>query len=209
MPPLAPGGSAEVKLPPQPADAPAWGGDAVDGAGGDRRGDGMGAAGPCGGLGAGARHRAGRAVAGGGRAAGRARGAALGPASFDARTGALRAVGGVAVSGLRLDVWRAPTDNDNGAPWQPDARYGLLWRELGLHRMRHRLDGVEVGDEALTVRTRVAPAAADIGLRTAYRWTSDGDRVQLTVSVTPEGDWRLSHRPPTVAVIQSKPPQVR
>ncbi|MEV5342333.1 glycoside hydrolase family 2 TIM barrel-domain containing protein [Streptomyces sp. NPDC052676] len=115
----------------------------------------------------------------------------LGPASFDPRTGALLTVGGVEVTGLRLDVWRAPTDNDNGAPWQPDARYGLLWRKLGLHRMRHRLDGVDSTGEALTVRTRVAPAAADLGLRTVYRWTSDGERLVLAVSVTPEGDWTL------------------
>ncbi|WP_327432713.1 glycoside hydrolase family 2 TIM barrel-domain containing protein [Streptomyces sp. NBC_01236] len=115
----------------------------------------------------------------------------LGPAAFDARTGALRTIGGVDVTGLRLDVWRAPTDNDNGAPWQPDARYGLLWRKLGLHRMRHRLDAVERGDDALTVRTRVAPAAWEVGLRTVYRWTSDGTRLRLTVSVSPEGDWTL------------------
>ncbi|HLL33770.1 MAG TPA: glycoside hydrolase family 2 TIM barrel-domain containing protein [Streptomyces sp.] len=115
----------------------------------------------------------------------------LGPASFDPRTGALLTVGGVEVTGLRLDVWRATTDNDNGAPWQPDARYGLLWRKLGLHRMRHRLDGVDSTGEALTVRTRVAPAASDLGLRTVYHWTSDGERLKLAVSVTPEGDWTL------------------
>lgn len=115
----------------------------------------------------------------------------LGPAAFDARTGALRSIGGVDVRGLRLDVWRAPTDNDNGAAWQPDLRYGPLWRELGLHRMRHRLEAVELGDDALTVRTRVAPAAREVALRTAYRWTSDGTRLRLTVSVAPEGDWTL------------------
>ncbi|MFJ6833692.1 glycoside hydrolase family 2 TIM barrel-domain containing protein [Streptomyces sp. NPDC091209] len=115
----------------------------------------------------------------------------LGPGTFDARTGALLAVGGVEVTGPRLDVWRAPTDNDNGARWQPDARYGPLWRTLGLHRMRHRLDGVESGDDALTVRTRVAPAAREVGLRTVYRWTSDGTRLRLTVSVAPEGHWKL------------------
>ncbi|MFI6492117.1 glycoside hydrolase family 2 TIM barrel-domain containing protein [Streptomyces sp. NPDC050564] len=115
----------------------------------------------------------------------------LGPAAFDTRTGALRTIGGVDVTGLRLDVWRAPTDNDNGAHWQPDERYGLLWRKLGLHRMRHRLDAVELGDDALTVRTRVAPAAWEVGLRTVYRWTSDGTRLRLTVSVAPEGDWTL------------------
>ncbi|MBD0838494.1 glycoside hydrolase family 2 TIM barrel-domain containing protein [Streptomyces sp. TRM68416] len=115
----------------------------------------------------------------------------LGPASFDVRTGALRTVGGVEVTAPRLDVWRAPTDNDEGAEWQSDTRYGALWRKLGLHRMQHRLDGVELTDDALIVRTRVAPAAWEIGLSTVYRWTSDGTRLKLTVSVTPEGDWTV------------------
>jgi beta-galactosidase len=115
----------------------------------------------------------------------------LGPASFDVRTGALKTIGGVDVSALRLDVWRAPTDNDDGADWQSDTRYGVLWRTLGLHRMQHRLDSVELGEDALTVRTRVAPAAREVGLSTVYRWTSDGDRLRLTVTVGPEGDWTL------------------
>ncbi|MET9385172.1 glycoside hydrolase family 2 TIM barrel-domain containing protein [Streptomyces sp. NPDC002928] len=115
----------------------------------------------------------------------------LGPAVFDARTGALTSIGGVEVSGPRLDVWRATTDNDDGAEWQPDTRYGVLWRQLGLHRMQHRLDAVELDGDTLTVRTRVAPAAREVGLSTVYRWTSDGDRLRLTVSVTPEGTWTL------------------
>ncbi|WP_175409879.1 glycoside hydrolase family 2 TIM barrel-domain containing protein [Streptomyces sp. TRM64462] len=116
----------------------------------------------------------------------------LGPASFDARTGALRTVGGVDITTApRLDVWRAPTDNDLGAPWQPDERYGLLWRELGLHRTRERLDAVELTGDALVVRTRVAPAATDLALLTTYTWTGLVDRLRLTVSVRPEGDWKL------------------
>ncbi|GHA00197.1 glycoside hydrolase family 2 TIM barrel-domain containing protein [Streptomyces echinoruber] len=116
----------------------------------------------------------------------------LGPASFDARTGALLTVGDIEVTGgLRLDVWRATTDNDDGAPWQSDTRHGVLWRTLGLHRAQHRLDAVEAGGDALTVRTRVAPAGCEIGLATVHRWTSDGERLRLTVSVRPEGDWRV------------------
>ncbi|UIX29968.1 glycoside hydrolase family 2 TIM barrel-domain containing protein [Streptomyces sp. GQFP] len=115
----------------------------------------------------------------------------LGPGTFDARTGALKSIGGREVQALRLDVWRAPTDNDFGATWQPDIRYGVLWRKLGLHRMQHRLDSVELGADSLTVRTRVAPAAAEVGLDTVYRWTSDGDKLKLTVTVDPEGDWTL------------------
>ncbi|KOX03005.1 glycoside hydrolase family 2 TIM barrel-domain containing protein [Streptomyces sp. NRRL B-3648] len=115
----------------------------------------------------------------------------LGPAVFDTRTGALRTIGEVPVTGPRLDVWRATTDNDDGAAWQSDVRYGQLWRKLGLHRMRHRLDAVEVGEDALTVRTRVAPAARELGLSTVYRWSSDGDRIRLTVSTVPDGDWTV------------------
>ncbi|MGW1612881.1 glycoside hydrolase family 2 TIM barrel-domain containing protein [Streptomyces sp. NPDC002285] len=115
----------------------------------------------------------------------------LGPAAFDARSGRPTTICGLDVTGLRLDVWRATTDNDDGASWQDDTRYGVLWRKLGLHRMQHRLDAVELADDALTVRTRVAPAAADLGLRTVYRWTSDGALLKLTVSVTPEGHWTV------------------
>lgn len=115
----------------------------------------------------------------------------LGPASFDARTGALRSIGGVEVTAPRLDVWRATTDNDDGAAWQTDIRYGELWRKFGLHRMRHRVGAVELSDDALTVRTRVAPAAWEFGLATTYRWTSDGTRLKLTVSVAPDGDWTV------------------
>ncbi|MFI9767829.1 glycoside hydrolase family 2 TIM barrel-domain containing protein [Streptomyces sp. NPDC052415] len=115
----------------------------------------------------------------------------LGPAAFDARTGALLRIGAVEVGAPRLDVWRATTDNDDGADWQTDLRHGPLWRTLGLHRMQHRRDAVEWDAEGLTVRTRVAPAAREIGLRTVYRWSADADRLRLTVSVTPEGDWTV------------------
>lgn len=115
----------------------------------------------------------------------------LGPAAFDARTGALRTIGGVAVENPRLDVWRATTDNDDGTEWKSGLRYSTLWRTLGLHRMRHRLVGVELESQALVVRTRVAPAAREVGLAAEYRWTSDGSRLKLTVSVTPEGEWKV------------------
>ncbi|GGV45485.1 beta-galactosidase [Streptomyces longisporoflavus] len=116
----------------------------------------------------------------------------LGPGTFDARTGELRTLSGISLaSAPRLDIWRAPTDNDNGASWQGGRRNGLLWRELGLHRMQHRLDAVELTDDALTVRTRVAPASRDIGLRAVYRWTSDAAQLRLTVSVMPEGEWTV------------------
>ncbi|MFH8559758.1 glycoside hydrolase family 2 TIM barrel-domain containing protein [Streptomyces sp. NPDC017988] len=114
----------------------------------------------------------------------------LGPAVFDAR-GTLLSLGNLEISDLRLDVWRAPTDNDNGMPWRPETPPAAQWRALGLHRMQHRVDDVELTENALTVRTRVAPAASDLGLRVAYRWRSDGSRLLLTLRVEPEGKWQV------------------
>ncbi|GAA4214236.1 glycoside hydrolase family 2 TIM barrel-domain containing protein [Actinocatenispora rupis] len=108
-------------------------------------------------------------------------GYALGPARFDAE-GVLRSLGGLAVTGPRLDVWRAPIDNDKP--------YEAAWRALGLHRVHHRLVDVTT-DGDLVVRTRVAPAATDVGLAVTYRWSAHGDTVRLVVSVTPEGEWTV------------------
>ncbi|QEV20989.1 glycoside hydrolase family 2 TIM barrel-domain containing protein [Streptomyces alboniger] len=114
----------------------------------------------------------------------------LGDAAFDAH-GTLLSLGGLEIKELRLDVWRAPTDNDNGMPWRPEPSLSTRWRRLGLDRMQHRVDAVELRDDALTVRTRVAPAASDLGLRVEYRWQSDGPRLLLSLEVEPEGEWTV------------------
>ncbi|MGP4101577.1 glycoside hydrolase family 2 TIM barrel-domain containing protein [Nonomuraea sp. KM90] len=105
-----------------------------------------------------------------------------GDCAFDAVTGRLVRLFGREVDGPRLDLWRAPTDND---------RYGGLeatWRALGLHRLTQRVDDVSL-DDGLTVRTRVAPAATDLGMWATYRWTFDGG-LRLLLDVEPEGEWR-------------------
>ncbi|WP_431046848.1 glycoside hydrolase family 2 TIM barrel-domain containing protein [Streptomyces sp. P1-3] len=195
VPPLAPGESADVKLPAPPG--PDGHGEALwtvqavlaaDTAWADAGHRVAWAQLPAAGR---PRPRRGAATAAPRHAAGVIR---LGPAAFDPASGALLAVGAVPVTGgARLDVWRAPTDNDNGAPWQPDdPRNGLRWRRLGLHRMRHRVVSLETSSDTaagVTVVTRVAPAAVDFALRTVYRWTASEERLHLTVSVTPEGDW--------------------
>lgn len=113
----------------------------------------------------------------------------LGPGTFDAATGTLGHLDGVRLGGPRLDVWRAPTDNDEAAPWQPGPRPATEWRRLGLHRMRHRVDAVETGPDSLVVRTRVAPAGTSSALRTVYHWTAQPGLLRLELSVDPEGDW--------------------
>ncbi|MFB7673366.1 glycoside hydrolase family 2 TIM barrel-domain containing protein [Kitasatospora purpeofusca] len=201
VPPLGPGGSVEVELPPvpRPAAGEAWWTVRAS------------LTGPAPWAPAGHTVAWGQLPAGGNGSAGsagtaarpelpRARGRAphardglvlLGPAAFDARTGRLTRLGTVPVTGPRLDVWRAPTDNDRGAPWAPADQLARRWGELGLHRMRHRTDGVEPAADTLEVRTRVAPAGSALALRTVLRWSADAELLRLDVAVEPEGDWDL------------------
>ncbi|MBF9071521.1 glycoside hydrolase family 2 TIM barrel-domain containing protein [Streptacidiphilus fuscans] len=90
-----------------------------------------------------------------------------------------------AVTAARLDVWRAPTDNDRGCGTRSLA---LRWEQAGLHRMGHRTidDSTESG--VRTVRTRVAPAASDLGLLATYRWRETDGVLRLDLAVEPDGD---------------------
>ncbi len=110
----------------------------------------------------------------------------LGPATFDARTGALTALDDLEVTAPRLDVWRAVIDNDRPFAWEP---MEPLWRQIGLHRALHRVDDVQTGPDGLVVHVRVAPAGTALGLATTYNWSASEDAVHLRVDVTPEGDW--------------------
>jgi beta-galactosidase len=74
----------------------------------------------------------------------------VGPGVFDARTGTLLRLGDLELGGPRLDVWRAPTDNDIG---RADCGPAAAWRRAGLNRMEHRVDGVELS------RPRTLPSA--------------------------------------------------
>jgi beta-galactosidase len=112
----------------------------------------------------------------------------VGPGRFDPATGTLTHLGPLSVDGPRLDVWRAPIDNER---WFSTEQNELAWRELGLHRMQHRVAAVETSPDELVVRTRVAPAASRLGLFATYRWTATGDELSLTVEVEPDGTWAV------------------
>jgi beta-galactosidase len=115
---------------------------------------------------------------------------------FDAVSGRLVRLFEVDVEGPALELWRAPIDNDrySGAEGR--------WRQLGLDRLTHRVDAVETGD-GLVVRTRVAPAATDLGMRVTYRWTAVGEGLELVVDVEPDGGW--SEPIPRLGVVMSLP----
>jgi beta-galactosidase len=130
---------------------------------------------------------------GAGRSGGAARGAPgdvrvvgedvirLGLARFDGRTGVLTGLGGLELDGPRLEVWRAPIDND-----RPLVK---SWQGAGLDRLHHKVLGVEVGGTGLSVRTRVGAAGTGLALDVTYQWRAEAERVWLTVGVTPRGSW--------------------
>ena len=106
---------------------------------------------------------------------------ALGAARFDGRTGMLTSLGGLELAGPRLDLWRAPIDNDKPLV--------AAWRRAGLDRLHHQLLGVEAGRADLIVRARVGAAGTSLGMDVAYQWRAEADRAWLTVAVTPRGSW--------------------
>ncbi|NQD86891.1 DUF4981 domain-containing protein [Paenarthrobacter sp. CM16] len=110
----------------------------------------------------------------------------LGASTFDARTGQLTTLGPLTVSGPKLDIWRAPIDNDRAFSWDP-----LLptWKALCLDRVQHRTDLVQTTDNELIVQTRVAPAGTELGLLTTYNWRHHAEGLELTLTISPEGHW--------------------
>ncbi len=131
----------------------------------------------------------------------------LGPAELDLGTGLLTRLGDLAVSGPRLELWRAPTDNDRSGDRgsyelaAPEDTHGegipgpssdARWRERGLDRLVHRVVGVEVGgpdDGDAVVRVRVGAARQALGVDVTYRYRALGDTVTLRVEVAPDPGW--------------------
>jgi beta-galactosidase len=115
-----------------------------------------------------------------------------GPARFGAR-GDLVALAGRTVRELRVDAWRAPTDNDRRAAFWRGSSDEEKWRGAGLHLLAERKAGVGVTAEgALEIDARVAGPATRAGFATRYRWQPVGDApdaVDLLLDVRPEGAW--------------------
>jgi beta-galactosidase len=130
---------------------------------------------------------------------GRPRRAAARPApgvsiALDRKTGVLveLAVDGrnVLVSGPRLQLWRAPTDND-GLRLLPERRSGVLarWLELGLDRVELRLDSTRATKTGFEVVHRASGRKLwdDAVHRHNYRMLDSGDLlVENEVRVGPE-----------------------
>ena len=110
----------------------------------------------------------------------------LGSGRFDPDNGRLLRLGDLHLDGPRFDLWRAPTDNDRGMHGEA---VEPLWRQVGLHRVQHRIDDVAFEGDRLVVRTRVAPAATDLGVVAIYRWSAVPGGLRLELEAVPEGEW--------------------
>jgi len=113
----------------------------------------------------------------------------LGPATFDATSGRLTSFRGAPVDGPHLDLHRAPIENDRGQGGNNDL--AAIWTAVGIDRMQHRTDVVDLAGDVLTVRGRSGPAAHGHGVEYEFRWTAlADDALHLAVSVDFVGAWK-------------------
>ncbi len=128
----------------------------------------------------------------------------LGAAEFV--NGRLAALAGVPVSGPRLQVFRAPTDNDGGSHMGsydvsdpmvarglgvPGPSYASRWREAGLDRMSPRLLDIRRTANSFERTSRWAAADTREAVIVVERWAMETDSVRLDLDLTPTSRWNL------------------
>lgn len=111
--------------------------------------------------------------------------------------GSLTRLGGREVTGPRLELFRAPTDNDEGA-WgdvaESDANVdgvsnAELWRRDGLDRLTTRRVSVERATGALRTVDKVSAANSGSWVMVESVWSLEGDEVELRVEIEPSRGW--------------------
>jgi beta-galactosidase len=94
---------------------------------------------------------------------------------------------GLIIEGPRLQLWRAPTDND-GLRLLPERRRGVLhrWLELGLDRLEHRLESAAGDGTEVVYRVSGRGNWDDAQHRQRYRAVDGGVLVENEVLLGPE-----------------------
>ncbi|POH57677.1 glycoside hydrolase family 2 TIM barrel-domain containing protein [Arthrobacter glacialis] len=128
----------------------------------------------------------------------------LGPATFE--DGRLVSQAGREVSAPRLELWRAPIDNDKGAnfgsydladPWLnnctgvPAPSNVSVWRAAGLDRLQARVDVVAGDEESVLVRTRYAPANSAHSVTVQEHWQLVDGELWLRADIAPSSGWNM------------------
>jgi beta-galactosidase len=128
----------------------------------------------------------------------------LGPAHFE--HGRLVSLAGLPVSGPRLELWRAPTDNDRGAgrgsydladPWvnngngTPAPSMESVWRAAGLDRVTARVEKVSEDESGVVVHTRYAAADAAHWVSVEENWQLSEGELWLRLDIVPSTGWDI------------------
>ena len=128
----------------------------------------------------------------------------LGPAGF--ADGRLVTLAGSPVAGPRLELWRAPTDNDGGNHMGsydvsdpmvgrglgiPGSSYAAQWRDAGLDRLTSRVVELRRSADTLERSTRWAAADQRESVTLDERWELDGDAVRLSLALIPSSRWTI------------------
>lgn len=120
----------------------------------------------------------------------------VGPATFDATTGQLVSVGAYPVSQAHLDLWRAPTDNDNGqeinSEWPTNRKSNVeRWLEAGLDRVQHHVSSISIRDGSLVIESQSGCAIFDryLDVRTTFSGMQQGEALHVRLDITPRNDW--------------------
>ncbi|HEY0692346.1 MAG TPA: glycoside hydrolase family 2 TIM barrel-domain containing protein [Kribbella sp.] len=119
----------------------------------------------------------------------------LGIAEFT--DGSLARLAGRAVAGPRLELFRAPTDNDEGASEEVDesdasiagVSNAELWRCDGLDRLTTRRVSVERTAEALRTVAKVSAANSALSVIVESVWSLQDDELELRVEIEPSRGW--------------------
>lgn len=120
----------------------------------------------------------------------------LGPAAFEG--GRLVRLAGRHVTGPLLELFRAPTDNDEGGAYSdpagsdgsvPGVSSASLWRAEGLDRLVHRLVAVQEAPGALRTLTRVSAADSARSVNVETVWTLVDDELELRAEIEPSAGW--------------------
>ena len=128
----------------------------------------------------------------------------LGPLVLDASSGDVVGLGEHMVAGPRLELWRAPIENDllsffpSYALIEPIASRGKggpapswaeQWRGSGLDRLQRRVLSVDIEQDQVRVLHRYSPAASRESVVVELVWTSVDGVVDLAVDAQPSKGW--------------------
>ncbi|MFE9358152.1 glycoside hydrolase family 2 TIM barrel-domain containing protein [Streptomyces olivaceoviridis] len=112
--------------------------------------------------------------------------------------GSLVRLAGRAVTGPRLELFRAPTDNDESASDRVEdsdaavagVSHADLWRRDGLDRLTTRRVSVEQGARSLRTIDKVAAAGSASSVTVESVWSLGDDGLELLVEIEPSRGWR-------------------